>query len=135
VSGAESALESAILAALAVDAGVQQVLGEPLRVLNAASPAPAYPYLEIARHFSSPAGAAGAEASEHRVDLVVTSRFDGGTDGVGAIAAVRAALGVAELAMEGWRCVLLVPAFADTLNSGRGIWRSLLRMRAVVEVA
>jgi hypothetical protein len=135
VSGAEQALESAMLAALSADAGVSAVLGEPLRVLDVASPAPAYPYLEIARHFSSQAGSAGFDASEHRVDLVVVSRFEGGANGAGAIAAVRAALGAAELLMEGWRCVLLVPAFTDTLHGGRGIWRSLLRIRAVVEAA
>jgi Protein of unknown function (DUF3168) len=60
------------------------------------------------------------EASEHRVDLVVVSRMDGGTDGVRAIAAIRDALRAAELEMEGWRCVLPVPAFADTLSRGRG---------------
>jgi len=94
---------------------------------------PDYPYLEIATHFSEPSGAMGVEASEHRVDLVVVIRMDGGTDGVRAIAAIRDALRAAKLEMEGWRCVLLVPAFADTLSRGRGIWRAILRMRAVVE--
>ena len=106
-----------------------------MRIVEGTSPKPAYPYLEVARHLSEPARAAGVAASEHRVDLVVISRLDGGTDGVRAIAAIRAALGAAELEMEGWRCVLLVPAFADTLNRGRGIWRAILRMRAVVEAA
>jgi hypothetical protein len=92
-------------------------------------------HLEIARHFSEPSGAMGVEASEHRVDLVVVSRMEGGTEGVRAIAAIRDALRAAEPEMEGWRCVLLVPAFADTLSRGRGIWRAILRMRAVVEAA
>ena len=122
-----------MLAALAADAGVRGVLGDPLRVLDVGSRKPAYPYLEIARHFSSPAGAAGVEASEHRVDLVAVSRMDSGAEAMSAMAAIRAALAEAELAMEGWRCVLLLPAFADTLQQGRGLWRSILRMRAVVE--
>lgn len=122
-----------MLAALAADAGVRELLGEPLRVIGLASPAPAYPYLEIARHLVSPAGTAGVAASEHRVDLVVVSQFDGRARGRSAIAAMRSALEAAELAMEGWRCVLLLPAFADTLSGERGIRRSLLRMRAVVE--
>jgi hypothetical protein len=135
VSGAEQGLESAMLAVLAADVGVQGVLGEPLRVLEVSSPAPAYPYLEIARHLTSPAGAAGYEASEHRVDLVAVSRLDGGEASRLAMSAVRAALGGAQLEIEGWRCVLLVPVFADTLHQGRGIWRSVLRMKAVVEAA
>jgi hypothetical protein len=133
VSSAEEALESAMIAALNGDADVLALLGDPVRLLEKTGSRPAYPYLEIARHFSEPSGAAGVEASDHRVDLVVVSRMDGGTDGVRAIAAIRDALRAAELEMEGWRCVLLVPGFADTLSRGRGIWRAILRMRAVVE--
>ena len=133
VSGAEAALESAILAALAADVGVGEVLGEPLRVLEVSSPAPAYPYLEIARHLTSPAGATGSQASEHRVDLVTVSRLDAAAGSKSAMAAVRAALEDAELAMEGWRCVFLLPVFSDTLHQGRGTWRSILRLKAIVE--
>ena len=135
MSSAEAALESAIIAALNGDADVRALLGDPVRMVEATSPKPVYPYLEITRHLSEPAGAAGVDASEHRVDLVVVSRLDGGTDGVRAIAAIRAALAAATLEMAGWRCVLLVPAFSDTLNRGRGLWRAILRMRAVVEAA
>jgi hypothetical protein len=135
VSSAEEALESAIVAALNGDEDVRALLGDPVRVVQAMSPKPAYPHLGIARHLTEPAGAAGVEASEHRVDLVILSRLDGGMDGVRAIAAIRAALATAEMDMENWRCVLLVPAFADTLYQGRGIWRAILRMRAVVEAA
>jgi hypothetical protein len=132
---AEAALESAILAVLAADAGVREVLGEPLRVLDVASPAPAYPYLEIARHLMSPAGAAGYEASEHRVDLVAVSRLDGAAASKRAMAAVRAALEDVALEMEGWRCVFLLPVFSDTLHQGRGTWRSIVRVKAIVEAA
>ena len=135
MSSAEAELASAIIAALNGDADVRALLGDPVRMVEATSPKPAYPYLEITRHLSEPAGAAGVEASEHRVDLVVVSRLDGGTDGVRAVAAIRAALAAATLEMAGWRCVLLVPAFSDTLNRGRGLWRAILRMRAVVEAA
>jgi hypothetical protein len=46
---------------------------------------------------------------------------------------VRTALGEAELAMTGWRCVLLVPLFSDAARSGVQVWRGLLRLKAVVE--
>jgi len=96
---------------------------------------PAYPYLEIARHLSEPSGGVDAEASEHRVDLVVVSRDLGGRQAKEALATVRAALMGAELAMEGWRCVLLVPLFSDATRQRIGLWRALLRMKAVVEAA
>jgi len=135
VSGAESALERAILEVLAADAAVKAVLGDTVRVGELGSPLPAYPYLEIARHLSEPSGGVDAEASEHRVDLVVVSRDLGGRQAKEALATVRAALMGAELAMEGWRCVLLVPLFSDATRQRIGLWRALLRMKAVVEAA
>ena len=55
---AEEALEAAILAALAEDAGVRELLGDPLRVAGSGGPAPAFPYLDLVRHESVDAGAA-----------------------------------------------------------------------------
>lgn len=132
VSLAEEALESANILSLNGEADVIAFLGDPQRLLNGASAKTVHPYREIARHLWEAAGVAGMEASEHRLDLDVVSRTDGGTAGVRAIAAIRAALGTAEPTMEGWRCVLLVPPFADTPDRGRRILRAILRMRAVV---
>jgi hypothetical protein len=75
------------------------------------------------------------EASEHRIDLAVVCRDAGGARVRAATAAMRAALREAELAMTGWRCVLLVPVFHDAARSGIQIWRGLLRLKAVVEAA
>jgi len=133
VSGAESALESAMLAVLAANEEVKALLGDPVRVAEIGAPLPAYPYLEIARHLSESAGGVDAEASEHRVDIVIASRDLGGAQAKEALATVRSALVTAELVMDGWRCVLLLPAFADATRQRVGLWRALLRMKAVVE--
>jgi hypothetical protein len=135
VNGAEAALEAAILEALAADVHVVALLGDPLRVAGSGGPAPAFPYLEVVRHESIDAGGAGVEGSEHRVDLAVVSRDAGGVRVKQAMAAVRAALQGADLDMEGWRCVLLVPLFMDASRSGVQMWRALLRIKAVVEPA
>ena len=58
------------------------------------------------------------------------------TGGVGSrevIGAVRTALDAAELVLDGWRCVLLLPVFVDTLREGIGRWRTVMRIKAVVE--
>jgi hypothetical protein len=130
---AEEALEAAIMAVLAGDAEVAELLGDPLRVMETGGPAPAFPYLEVARHESVDAGAAGLEASEHRIDLAVVSRDSGGKRVKAAMAAVRTALKDAELAMTGWRCVLVVPVFCDAARSGIEMWRAMMRLKAVVE--
>lgn len=135
MSGAEAALEGAILEALAADVYVGALLGNPLRIAELGGPAPAFPYLELVRHESADAGGAGVEGSEHRIDLAVVSRDAGGVRVKQAVAAVRVALAGAELAMENWRCVLLVPLFTDAVRSGVQMWRAVLRLKAVVEPA
>jgi hypothetical protein len=135
VSGAEAALEAAILEALRGDESVAAMLGDPLRVIETGGAKPAFPYLEIGRHGSEPSGGADVEMTTHRVDLVCVSRDGGGMLAKNAIAAVRAALGQADVEMEGWRCVLLVPVFTDAMRSEPGVWRALLRLKAIVEAA
>ncbi|MDP3735843.1 MAG: DUF3168 domain-containing protein [Hyphomonadaceae bacterium] len=135
MSGAEAALEVAILQALRADENVAAVLGDPLRVGEIGGPRLAFPYLEFGRHGSEPAGGADVEMSTHRVDLVCVSRDGGGVQAKEAIATVRSVLGQTSLDMEGWRCVLLVPVFTDAMRPEPGQWRALLRLKAVVEAA
>jgi uncharacterized protein DUF3168 len=129
----EEALEAAIIAAVSGHAQVREVLGDPLRVEEAGSPRPAFPYLEVVRHEVRPAGALGVEASEHLVDFAVVSRDLGGKQGRAAMAAMRDVLEGAELMLEGGACVLLLTQFTDTMRTRPGLWRSLIRVRALVE--
>jgi hypothetical protein len=131
VSGAEAALESAVLSVLAADAGVQAVLGAPMRVMGP-SLRPAYPYLEVARHECASADAACVEASEHKMDLAIVAREE--SEARDGLAAVRAALRNAVLEMVGFRCVLLAPAFSDVVRTKYNGGRAILRLKAVVEV-
>jgi hypothetical protein len=133
VSVAEDALEAAILAALQADEDVAELLGSPLRVMEAGSSAPRYPFLELGRHVSEPRDGLDVEMSEHRIDLAIVSRDQGGGEARTGVAAVRASLTGAALAMEGWRCVLLTPLFADATRQKVGLWRGLLRLKALVE--
>jgi len=130
---AEIELEAALLAAIAADAGVRELLGDPVRIEEAGSPRPKFPYLEVVRHEVRPAGSVGVEASEHLVDLAVVSRDLGGKQARAAVAAIRDVLDDVELVMEDGHCVLLLAQFTDTMRTRPGLWRSLLRIRAVVE--
>ena len=133
VSGVEEALEAAILAALAADATVQAALGDPLRIADIVSPQPGYPYLEIVRRQAEPFDSAGCEAWIVTVDLAVISRDEGGALARAAMAHVRSVLREAGLSMDGWRCVVLTPVFADAVRQAIGRWRAILRLRAIVE--
>lgn len=126
-------LEAALLAKLAGDAAVKALLGDPPRVFDAAVARPAYPYLEIVRHESQPVDSAGAEADEHTIDFALFANERGRMELKEAVAAVRAALKGEPPEMEGWRCVLLFPLFADMVQTRFGRWRAMLRVRAIIE--
>lgn len=133
MSGAEQALESAIFDALALDGAVTAALGEPLRIIESTSPQPAYPFLEIARRQSQPTRSSGCAGMTVTLDLVVTSRDEGGRIARDAMAEVRRALESTELEIAGWRCVLLLPVFADAFRQAIGLWRAIVRVRAILE--
>ena len=122
-----------MLAAIATDAGVQELLGDPVRVEEIGSPRPKFPYLEVVRHEVRPAGSLGVEATEHLVDLAVVSRDLGGRQARAAVAAIREVLDDEELVMDDGQCILLLAQFTDTMRTRPGLWRSLLRIRAIVE--
>jgi hypothetical protein len=132
---AEVQLEAALMAAIGADAGVREILGDPVRVEEAGSPRPKFPYLEVVRHEVRPAGSCGVEATEHLVDLAVVSRDLGGKQARAAVAAIREALEDVELVIDDGQCILLLAQFTDTMRTRPGLWRSLLRIRAVVEPA
>lgn len=119
-----------MLLAIAEDAGVRQKLGDPLRFEEIGGPRPAFPFLEFVRHSSRELD---DEGSEHLVDFAVVSRRLGGREALEAMGAVRAALVGAALVMEGWWCVVLTPVFLDATRTQPGLWRALLRVKAVVE--
>ena len=85
------------------------------------------------RHEVRPAGSLGVEATEHLVDLAVVSRDLGGKQARAAAAAMREALDDMELVMENGQCILLLAQFTDTMRTRPGLWRSLLRVRAIME--
>jgi hypothetical protein len=133
VSGAQGALEAALLAMMADDADVAAAFGSPLRVKTEAGDRPACPFLEIVRHECADAGAAGVEGSDHQVDLQVQFRDGLRVHAAEAMAAVRGALSRPAPAMEGWRCVTHAAVFWDLMPVRFGGWRGMVRVRAVLE--
>ncbi len=133
MSGAETALEAAILALLQADALVRAQLGDPIRVAEKNAPRPAYPFLEVARQESRDIGSSGFESREHRIDLGVASRAGAEEEGHAALAAICNALENPALAMTGWRCVLIHQVYRDEFRTQNGGRRGLLRLRAIIE--
>jgi hypothetical protein len=129
----ELALQKALIAHLAADAGVRALLGDPARIWDAAPAGPNCPYLLIGRSESRPVGADGGGV-EHALTLTVVSRFRGTEEAKAVLAALRLSLTDAALAADGVRTVSLRLTFADVYPAPDGLRTfAVLRVRAVTE--
>ncbi len=127
------ALERAVLDALRADDGVKAVLGALPRVFDSGVEAPAFPYMEIARHSVEEIGGAEAPLGRHELDLAVLTTAGGRDEAKDAAAAIRAVIEAGGLALDGYRCVMAIVSFVDVLRASRQQWRALVRVRAIVE--
>ncbi|AZU04598.1 hypothetical protein X907_2075 [Glycocaulis alkaliphilus] len=132
---AAKALQAAILAHLAADAGVQEQLGNPPRIHDRAPAGAAYPYVALGRGESRPLDGDSAPLSEHRLTLHVwTRRHDFGQ--VKSITgAIASALHNAQFALpDGWRLVLCRCVYTDHFEGAdeRAV-HGLVRIRALVQ--
>jgi Protein of unknown function (DUF3168) len=131
---ADAALFKVMRAALMEHAGVQAALGDPARVYDDPPAEATFPYVTLGRIETRPADVANAEALEHVVTLHAWSRYGGRAEALDVIAAMRAALHNAALAVEGHRLVLLLATFSDVFRSGDGrTTHGVLRLRAITE--
>lgn len=129
----ELALQKALIAHLAGDAGVSALLGAPARIWDAAPDRPACPYLLIGRSESRPVKAEGGGV-EHALTLTVVSRFRGTEEAKAVLAALRLRLTDAALAADGVRTVSLSLTFSDVYRAPDGLRTfAVLRVRAVTE--
>lgn len=129
---AERALVAAMSEAMLANAALQGLVGA--RVHDDPPPDAVFPYVTLGRVESRPADAAGGQAIEHAITLHAWSRYGGRAEALDIIAALRAALHNAALAVEGCRLVLMLATFADVFRSGDGrTTHGVLRLRAITE--
>lgn len=132
---AQLAFQTAVLAHLAADGGVQSLLGDPARVYDRAPAGAAYPFVTLGRSRSRPLDGDETRLGEHRLSLHVrTRRHDHGEvkDIAGAVAA---ALHNADLTLSaGYRLVLCQVVYTDHFEeAGTGSVHALVRVRALIQ--
>jgi Protein of unknown function (DUF3168) len=132
VSGrAEAAVQSALMAGLRADAGVVAAFGDPARVYDDETRAPAFPFARIERHESVPTGTGD---TEHKISIAVTSREGGLMAAKDALSAIRAALEGMAWVVAGHHVVMAHVIYADTMRaSGGEAFRGLIRIRIISE--
>jgi hypothetical protein len=133
MSSAAWALQKAVHAAVAADAGVLALLGGP-RVYDDVPRAASFPYLTFGLSTERDYSSGGEEGSEHILTLHVWSEAGGRKETHEIIGALRAALHDAPLALLGHRLVNLRHEFSDARREADGeTYHGVVRLRAVTE--
>lgn len=133
---AETAVQAALMDLLRADAGVQAVFGNPARVFDAETDAPAFPYAQLERHEVTPGGAALVAGHAHRISLAVFSREGGLQAAKAAVSALRVAVEGASWAVPGVHVVMAHVVYADVMRTAdRRAFRGLIRIRIISEEA
>ncbi len=131
---ASFALQQAVFAVLAADAGVTSALADPPRLYDAVPPEAAFPYAVLGDDAETAWDTATDTGSEHRFALDIWSRGGGHKESKAVADALRAALDAATPAPSGFTLVTLRYLGADFARQPDGeTYRATLHSRAVME--
>lgn len=134
MSSASWALQTAIFAALAADAGIKAVLGDPPRVYDEVPRNAAMPYLVIGDDKETDWNTSTDTGTEHALILHVWSRARGRKESKAIADAIRTALDDANLAPPGHTLIGIKYQSAEFLRQTDGqTYHAILRFRAVTE--
>ena len=126
------ALQKAVFAALAGDAGVAALVGD--RIYDAPPRHAAFPYVRLGEARMSDWSTGTEAGGEHRLTLHVWSRERGKAECWAVIEAIDAVLNDAALGLDGASLVNLRTETAEARRDGDGItWHGVMRFRAVTE--
>lgn len=133
MSASAWALQKALYAHLAADAGIIAELGDPPRIHDEAPPAAAFPYVVLGDGQTRPlAGVDGAV--EHDIRLTVFSRHQGRREVKRLIDCLHDALHDASFAVDGAHLVNLRYVFGDVFRrSDDGTYLGVAKFRAVTQ--
>jgi hypothetical protein len=128
------ALQEAVFAALAADAGIKALIGDPARLYDDVPRDAAYPYVTIGEAREEDWSTKTEEGSEHRLVFYVWSRYGGRREVKQILSRIRTVLhdaspGVSGYALINLRCEAMEAFRAGDARSYRGV----ARYRAAME--
>lgn len=133
-AGAEADVLKALMDMLRADSDVQVVFGTPARIYDDETGRAAFPFAQVEKHESLPAGASGVSAIEHKITLGVLSRYDGLSGAKAAVGAIRSAVERGTLTVPGQAVVLSHPIYVDVMRrADRRAFRGVVRVRIITE--
>lgn len=131
MSAPDADLIAALTTAMASDAAVMAVLGDPVRLFAERSRSAAWPHASWGRSETLARDADDVTLIEHRLTLEIWCRD---SDAHAITGQLREALrGLDPVLPEPWTLVLLAPAYSDVFATrDRRVKRGIIRLRAVM---
>lgn len=130
----DAELGVAVLAALRTDPALIELLGDPVRLFDDETQAPAFPYAVLERHESTDTSASGTRSLEHLLQFATFSRHGGLREAKTILGALRSAIERLDLVLSTQRVVLTIPLYCDVMRTqNQQVFRGLLRIRIHTE--
>lgn len=124
----------ALLADLRADADLQTVLGQPVRLYDAETTAPVFPYALLERHESREADSVATRRLEHTIQFATYTRYGGFEMAKGLLGVLRGAVERCSLIVPGQRVLLVMPTYCDVLRTrNQTTLRGVLHVRVISE--
>jgi hypothetical protein len=127
------ALQEALVTALAADAGLKALIGDPARIYDGAPRGVAFPYLSIGAGAEGDWSVQSGEGVECRLILHAWSRYAGRKEIKDILGRVRTVLHDASLGVAGWRLINLRCEAVEYPRTAEGAFHGLARFRAALE--
>lgn len=127
------ATQEAMVAALAADASVKALIGDPARIHDDVPRNPVYPFLTVGEGGEVDWSVQGSDGLEARVIVTAWSRYAGRKEAKDLMHRVRSVLHDAALNVSGWRLINLRCESADYARGPGGAYRATARFRVVLE--
>lgn len=129
-------VQQAILTSLRADSGVKAVFGDPARLMDDESEAPAYPFARLDGHSVRGASASQCAALEHVLTFSAFVRSGGLQAADAAMRALRDAAEAAEPDVSPAAIVLVQALQCEIVRTSQpGAFRGTLRLRVISEEA
>jgi hypothetical protein len=127
------ALQEAAVAALAADAALKALIGDPPRIYDDAPRGVAFPYVSLGEGAEGDWSAQSGEGVECRLILHAWSRYAGRQEVKAILSRIRTVLHDANLTVAGWRLINLRCEAVEYPRGGESAYHGLARFRAALE--
>ncbi|MEM7330319.1 MAG: DUF3168 domain-containing protein [Pseudomonadota bacterium] len=124
----------ALISALRADPALQAVLGQPIRLFDAETIAPAFPYAVLQQYECRDADGVSTRRLKHRIEFATYTRHGGMIAATDLLSQMREAIERATLSLSSQRLVHIMPAETEVFRTHKTtVLRGVLRLSLYTE--